>query len=122
MKFRTRNFKVRIRFKFRIRRCKFRTRNFKVGSAMHCIGSATTLFMAAMGPPAQHLVVIKYVVALWDAFYIENKRFDLALGCPTGPPTPISKSRSQGEGASGGTGLRIRWGCPLGKPSGEGTA
>ncbi len=33
------------------------------------------------------------VVALWEAFYIENKRFDLdTLMVPNRPPTPISKS------------------------------
>ncbi len=33
------------------------------------------------------------VVALWEAFYIENKRFDLdTLRVPSRPPTPISKS------------------------------
>ncbi len=34
------------------------------------------------------------VVALWDAFYIENKRFDLdTLRVPSRSPTPISKSK-----------------------------
>ncbi len=33
------------------------------------------------------------VVALWEAFYIENKRFDLdTLRVPSRSPTPISKS------------------------------
>ncbi len=33
------------------------------------------------------------VVALWEAFYIENKRFDLdTLRVPNRSPTPISKS------------------------------
>ena len=33
------------------------------------------------------------VVALWEAFYIEDKRFDLdALRVPNRSPTPISKS------------------------------
>ena len=32
-------------------------------------------------------------VALWEAFYIENKRFDLdTLRVPNRSPTPISKS------------------------------
>ncbi len=35
----------------------------------------------------------KIVVALWKAFYIENKRFDLdTLRVPNRSPTPISKS------------------------------
>ena len=33
------------------------------------------------------------VVALWEAFYIENQRFDLdTLRVPNRSPTPISKS------------------------------
>ncbi len=37
------------------------------------------------------LIVI--VVALWEAFYIENKRFDLdTLRVPNRSPTPISRS------------------------------
>ena len=33
------------------------------------------------------------VVAIWEAFYIENKRFDLdTLRVPNRSPTPISKS------------------------------
>ncbi len=33
------------------------------------------------------------MVALWDAFYIDNKRFDLdTLRVPNRSPTPISKS------------------------------
>ena len=33
------------------------------------------------------------MVALWEAFYIENKRFDLdTLRVPNRSPTPISKS------------------------------
>ncbi len=36
-----------------------------------------------------------YVVALWEAFYIENKRFDLdTLRVPNRSPTPISKSNN----------------------------
>ena len=36
---------------------------------------------------------ILYVVALWEAFYIENERFDLdTLRVPSRCPTPISKS------------------------------
>ncbi len=38
------------------------------------------------------LVYIIYVVALWEAFYTESKRFDLnTLRVPNRSPTPISK-------------------------------
>jgi hypothetical protein len=35
----------------------------------------------------------RFVMALWEAFYIENKRFDLdTLRVPSRSPTPIVKS------------------------------
>ncbi len=38
-------------------------------------------------------MVTNTVVALWEAFYIENKPFDLdTLRVPNRSPTPISKS------------------------------
>ena len=55
-----------------------------------------------------------YVVALWAALYIENKRFDLdTLRLPNRSPTPISKSndfRGQSDGIwgpGGGSGLSV---------------
>ncbi len=58
------------------------------------------------------------VVALWEAFYIENQRFDLdTLRVPNRSPTPISKSNDflgQSEdiwGARGPISGRC-WGVP----------
>ncbi len=52
------------------------------------------------------------VVALWEAFYIENKRFDLdTLRVPNRSPTPISKSNDflgQSEDKWGARGPHFR--------------
>ncbi len=54
----------------------------------------------------------KYVVALWDAFYIENARFDLdTLRVPNRSPTPTSKShdsRGQSDEIWGAWGPHLR--------------
>ena len=58
------------------------------------------------------------VVAFWDVFYIENKRFDLdTLRVPNRSPTPISKSNDflgQSEDIWGARGPHFRpiWGVP----------
>ena len=53
-----------------------------------------------------------YVVALWEAFYIENQRFDLdTLRVPNRSPTPISKSndfRGQSDDIWGARGPHFR--------------
>ena len=52
------------------------------------------------------------MVALWEAFYIENKRFDLdTLRVPNRSPTPISKSNDflgQSEDIWGARGPHFR--------------
>ncbi len=52
------------------------------------------------------------MVALWEAFYIENKRFDLdTLRVPSRSPTPILKSddfRGQSDDIWGARGLHFR--------------
>ncbi len=52
------------------------------------------------------------VVALWEAFYVENKRFDLdTLRVPNRSPTTISKSndfRGQSEDIWGARALHFR--------------
>ncbi len=52
------------------------------------------------------------MVALWEALYFENKRFDLdTLRVPNRSPTPISKSnafRGQSEDIWGARGSRFR--------------
>ncbi len=58
------------------------------------------------------------VVALWEAFYIEDKRFELdTLRVPNRSPTPISKSnhclgQSGDIWASRGPHFRPIWGGP----------
>jgi hypothetical protein len=53
----------------------------------HQLGPASAQLLA--GWTGQHIDV----VAFWEAFYIEHKRFDLdTLRVPNGSPTPISKS------------------------------
>ena len=52
------------------------------------------------------------MVAIWEAFYIENKRFYLdTLRVPNRSPTPISKSndfRGQSEDIRGARGSHFR--------------
>ncbi len=52
------------------------------------------------------------MVALWEAFYIANKRFDLdTLRVPNRSPTPLSKSndfRGQSEDIWGARGTHFR--------------
>ncbi len=52
------------------------------------------------------------MVALWEAFYIENKRFDLdTLRMPNRSPIPISKSTEllrQSDDIWGARGLHFR--------------
>ncbi len=58
------------------------------------------------------------VVALWEAFYTENKNFDLdTLRVPSRSPTPISKSNDflgQSDDIWGARGphFRLIWGVP----------
>ncbi len=58
------------------------------------------------------------MVALWEAFYIENERSDLdTLRAPNRSPTPISKSNDflgQSGNIWGARGLHFRaiWGVP----------
>ncbi len=55
---------------------------------------------------------VVFAVALWEAFYIENKRFDLdTLRVPNRSPTPISKSndfRGQSDDIWGARGHHFR--------------
>ncbi len=59
-----------------------------------------------------HAVKDSIVVALWEAFYIENERLDLdTLGVPNRSPTPISKSNDflrQSEDKWGARGPHVR--------------
>jgi hypothetical protein len=63
-----------------------------------------------------------HVVALWEAFYVEYKRFDLdTLRVPNRSPTPISKSsdfRGQSDDIWGARGSYFR--PILGAPGGPG--
>ena len=55
---------------------------------------------------------VPFVVALWEAIYIENKRFGLdTLRVPNRSPTPISKSkdfRGQSDDICGARGPQFR--------------
>ena len=62
--------------------------------------------------PCQGGLPVDSVVAIWEAFYIENKRFDLdTLRVPNRSPTPTSKSNDfpgRSEDIWGARGLHLR--------------
>ncbi len=67
------------------------------------------------------LLLLVYVVALWEAFSVEDKRFDLdTLRVPSRSPTPISKSndfRGQSDDIGGPPISGRFWGLPGSVPA-----
>ncbi len=68
--------------------------------------------MSALGRGMFQTTQCHYVVALWEAFYVEHKRFYLdTLRAPNRSPTPISKPNyflGQSEDIWGARGLHFR--------------